>query len=606
MASPGFSRRAALLAFFVAAALATSTLAAAQPLPVKEAAGGRRLRILVTPLAGGASHAMVVGRLAGELGARGHADVTLLLPSPVAPFLRKVAPASPTLTHLPFAASTSAAKLARFVAAMQNGAKKPSLLDWRSRVGPMGRMAAFNAAFGLSCVDVVANATLLAALGARGPFDLVIGDRMDACPVALVTVLSGDLPGPARVPLVNVHVGTATDPWFDGEGAAYPASSTSSMNWPVWGGGGAAGGHPRPPGSLAWRVTNALDLALQRALLRFEVDRAGPASRAAIGVADPPGGRAAIAPILTIINSDWALDWPRAVPPSVLVPGAFLPGPTPPGFKLEAGLAGWLEERAPGAAGPTLYAATGSFFSHTPEYSASLVDSLLAALAPVDGRLIIKLSEAEMGDAAVAALPPSRVRVLRWAPQNELLATGGIALFLSHGGASSTYEALYHGVPLVVMPCSAEQPANAARVAASGAGLTLPQRPPVGDVAAAVTAALAGLPSLAAGARAASLRMRAGRRPPAAVAAEAVEHLGALVAAGVDPAYLRPAAALDTPWVVRSGADVAAVLVSGMGAVLALTVAGVRGAARAVKGGGGGGGGGRRPAARVSASRKRR
>ena len=46
-------------------------------------------------------------------------------------------------------------------------------------------------------------------------------------------------------------------------------------------------------------------------------------------------------------------------------------------------------------------------------------------------------------------------------------------LFVTHGGANSVHEALYYGVPLLVVPQMPEQEANARQVAANGAGVVL-------------------------------------------------------------------------------------------------------------------------------------
>ena len=48
-------------------------------------------------------------------------------------------------------------------------------------------------------------------------------------------------------------------------------------------------------------------------------------------------------------------------------------------------------------------------------------------------------------------------------------------VFVSHVGANSMHEALFHGVPLVCVPFFGDQPLNARRVVAAGAGGELPQ-----------------------------------------------------------------------------------------------------------------------------------
>ncbi|MEH7501846.1 nucleotide disphospho-sugar-binding domain-containing protein, partial [Neobacillus drentensis] len=46
-------------------------------------------------------------------------------------------------------------------------------------------------------------------------------------------------------------------------------------------------------------------------------------------------------------------------------------------------------------------------------------------------------------------------------------------LFITHGGMNSTNEGLYYGVPLIVIPQSADQPIIAGQVANIGAGIKL-------------------------------------------------------------------------------------------------------------------------------------
>ena len=58
-----------------------------------------------------------------------------------------------------------------------------------------------------------------------------------------------------------------------------------------------------------------------------------------------------------------------------------------------------------------------------------------------------------------------------YVPQTELLKY--TKLFITHGGMNSTHEGLYNGVPLVVIPQSADQPVIAKQVESLGAGVTL-------------------------------------------------------------------------------------------------------------------------------------
>jgi MGT family glycosyltransferase len=63
---------------------------------------------------------------------------------------------------------------------------------------------------------------------------------------------------------------------------------------------------------------------------------------------------------------------------------------------------------------------------------------------------------------------PGNIDVRPWFPQLAVLQHADV--FISHGGMNSTMEALHQGVPLVVVPQTPEQAANADRVAELGLG----------------------------------------------------------------------------------------------------------------------------------------
>lgn len=66
---------------------------------------------------------------------------------------------------------------------------------------------------------------------------------------------------------------------------------------------------------------------------------------------------------------------------------------------------------------------------------------------------------------------PANFIVKNYVPQMDVLQQA--KLFITHGGMNSVHEGFYYGVPLIVIPQSADQPIVAARVANIGAGLTL-------------------------------------------------------------------------------------------------------------------------------------
>ena len=72
--------------------------------------------------------------------------------------------------------------------------------------------------------------------------------------------------------------------------------------------------------------------------------------------------------------------------------------------------------------------------------------------------------------AELGALPPN-VHVERWVAQASVMPHA--AAMVAHGGAGTTLAALAAGVPLVMLPLSADQPINARHVAELGAGVAL-------------------------------------------------------------------------------------------------------------------------------------
>jgi len=66
---------------------------------------------------------------------------------------------------------------------------------------------------------------------------------------------------------------------------------------------------------------------------------------------------------------------------------------------------------------------------------------------------------------------PKNFRVERFVPQLELLQH--VDLFVTHGGMNSANEALYYGVPLLVLPFFGDQPIVAQRVEELGAGVSM-------------------------------------------------------------------------------------------------------------------------------------
>lgn len=120
----------------------------------------------------------------------------------------------------------------------------------------------------------------------------------------------------------------------------------------------------------------------------------------------------------------------------------------------------------PNESDPLVYVSFGSV-------AGSLADAqrafrtVVEAIADLPVRLLITVGEG--GDPAEwSSLPPS-AHLERWVPQRAAMAEA--AAVVCHGGMGTVLGALSAGLPLLVVPQFADQPGNAARVEALGAGV---------------------------------------------------------------------------------------------------------------------------------------
>ncbi|XP_071845396.1 UDP-glucuronosyltransferase 2C1-like isoform X2 [Apostichopus japonicus] len=73
--------------------------------------------------------------------------------------------------------------------------------------------------------------------------------------------------------------------------------------------------------------------------------------------------------------------------------------------------------------------------------------------------------------------PPTDIgentKLTDWLPQNDVLGHPKTRLLIYHGGSSGVIEAIYHGVPMVIIPLFGDQSAHAASIQKKGMGLIL-------------------------------------------------------------------------------------------------------------------------------------
>jgi zeaxanthin glucosyltransferase len=117
---------------------------------------------------------------------------------------------------------------------------------------------------------------------------------------------------------------------------------------------------------------------------------------------------------------------------------------------------------------PLIYASLGTMQNG----SEAIFRTIAEGCAGLNAQLVISLG---------GGLEPSRLGVLpgdpvvvRYAPQLEIVKRA--AVVITHAGLNTVLESLAEGVPLVALPLGNDQPGVAARVAARGAGVVIPQK----------------------------------------------------------------------------------------------------------------------------------
>lgn len=113
----------------------------------------------------------------------------------------------------------------------------------------------------------------------------------------------------------------------------------------------------------------------------------------------------------------------------------------------------------------TIYISLGTIMNQAIDFYKLCLD----AFGSTDHTVVMSIGEktqfTELGDI------PENFIVKNYVPQTEVLKYS--KLFITHGGMNSTHEGLYYGVPLIVIPLSADQPIIAGQVASIGAGIAL-------------------------------------------------------------------------------------------------------------------------------------
>ena len=161
--------------------------------------------------------------------------------------------------------------------------------------------------------------------------------------------------------------------------------------------------------------------------------------------------------LLWLMDTDVVIDFTRPMMPNMVEVGGLTTKPANP-LPLE------LEEFVIGAEHGVIMASFGSLGPNLPKY---ISDRLMEAFSRVPQRVIWSYPHDAPSET------PENVRMLSWIPQNDLLGHNNTKLFITHCGANSQFESLYHAVPMIAMPLFGDQPYNALRGEYFGAGIQM-------------------------------------------------------------------------------------------------------------------------------------
>ncbi|MBD3883615.1 glycosyltransferase [Phormidium tenue FACHB-886] len=222
-----------------------------------------------------------------------------------------------------------------------------------------------------------------------------------------------------------------------------------------------------PPFFTAWRYQNAQWARLRNQIAYLILDRS---CRPILQVINDyrrqwklPAYRqiyASIATLAHISQQPAVFDFPCPVPEHLHYTGPLRDSPS----RVRRELPTFPFDQLTGQ--PLIYASLGSI-QNTKQ---GIFQCIAAACAGLDVQLVLAHGGG-MSPEAVRQLPGSPL-VVEYAPQLEVLAKA--SLTITHGGMNTVLDSLSHGVPLVAIPITFEQPGTGARIRWTGTGEVIP------------------------------------------------------------------------------------------------------------------------------------
>ncbi|XP_049340741.1 UDP-glucuronosyltransferase isoform X1 [Astyanax mexicanus] len=160
-----------------------------------------------------------------------------------------------------------------------------------------------------------------------------------------------------------------------------------------------------------------------------------------------------------LMRYDFVFEYPRPIMPNMVTIGGINCA------KKKKPLPADLEEFVNGSGDHGFVVFTlGSMVSELPEAKAR---EFFEAFRQIPQRVLWRYTGVVPKDA------PKNVKLMKWLPQNDLLAHPKAKAFITHGGTHGLYEGLCNGVPMVMIPLFGDQGDNVQRMVVRGVAESL-------------------------------------------------------------------------------------------------------------------------------------
>ncbi|XP_054887564.1 UDP-glucuronosyltransferase-like [Poeciliopsis prolifica] len=159
-----------------------------------------------------------------------------------------------------------------------------------------------------------------------------------------------------------------------------------------------------------------------------------------------------------LLRYDFVFDWPKPLMPNMVLIGGINCAKSAP---LPADLKEFVD--ASGDDGFIVFT-LGSMVSDMPEAKAK---QFFDAFRQIPQRVIWRYTGEIPKDV------PKNVKLMKWVPQNDLLAHPKAKVFMTHGGSHGIYEGVCNGVPMLMFPLFGDQGDNVHRMVSRGVAVKL-------------------------------------------------------------------------------------------------------------------------------------